>query len=255
MFYINENDNNILINQEQDIAKVTRSAETTNQYTTFDENLLKSLTKFTKPALKSQLEQLIKDRKIFFGITKQSFPATFGTYRLHQDYLESIILDSHLLDIDLKTGDSIKPNNLLYATYYTLIRVIVKTFFDDIKKNETLINMLLTYYQFLFIKQFKFIGLIDKKKRIFDILVGVFVYRFIIGYNSVGALNRVFDNLKMSPDEEKELRTFFDNSMIDKYTKFNEIFRSFNDFKITTETPMDLAMTLMMKIKNQHIYQ
>ena len=151
----------------------------------------------------------------------------------NKNSLAGIILDMNTLEIDSHTGISSKCDLAFYAIYFEFIRNIITS-------NQKIINTdskldLLTI-KALYLLYLKILGsqitLNEKQKLFLQYDIAYFYFRFMKNNPHPLALSNALSLNDNYRDEAKFiLKTF------DKYEKMKDVFKSFIDFKITTESP------------------
>lgn len=157
--------------------------------------------------------------------------------------LAGIILDMNTLGIDSTTGICTNLDLAFYSIYFEFIRNIITS-------NQILVNkdskLDLLVIKILFILFLKILGssitLNDKQKIFLSYDIAYFYFRFMKNQDHTLAISNALTTNDELHDETKfVLKTF------EKYERMKDIFKSFIDFKIITESPAVMIIKTINK--------
>jgi len=211
-------------------------------YDKFDGQLYGSFKTFPKKPVQDILMDLLKKEVISFGLGSKDYDDYGNIVFKPTRELVGIVLNTNTNDIELTTGNTSNPFDITIIAYYLYIKALVVANYEKISKDGDFIENCVKYLKYLFYKVLKMSGLTDDQQKYVDGLIEVFFYKFIMQEPTVKAINNIKDETsKKFLKEQKDL--------IDRYSKFTEIFRAFYDLKIiVNENPTQMLMRFVNSI-------
>jgi hypothetical protein len=231
---------NALTKAESKVLVYSRIQENSDMYNQFDSDFNTYLTKLPSNLLKTNVQQLISRKCIFIGVSQLQFVGNLGKAVINRDIFGGAVLESSEFEINTTTGETPNMDRCIYGSYYLFVNGIISLNFDEIKKDETLNNLIIQYLTSLFIKLLK---LDSSRINLLKSVISIFYYMFMFDMKYTSALAITLSNIELENEEE------LTNKSIEKYTKFRDILSAFIDFNFTYETPNKLISDIISKLK------
>lgn len=226
---------------EKSIAVLNRNSsenQNVSVYQNFDSELSSYISKIPSEVVRSIIIDLLNKKMIFCGILPVHQSGILGTilFNSSSNELIGIVVEMNNLEIEVFDGTITRTGDVVYSIYQQYIRAVVINKVDLIKKNVDLMNLIEKYFNFLIIKILKLTYLTEKQRIMFNIVTSAFFYRFYNNVNYNLSVENAFTKYcpKTLYDELSEVITA---EKMKRYSKFNDLFNAYFDFKVLLDDP------------------
>lgn len=232
---------------EKDFMCLLRVSKSDEIYSNFD-NTLHTYSNKIKNQPSSICNALLARKNIYLALLMSSNINILGSYVIDSNKLNGIILNTGVLDIDIKTGDVSAPDDLIYIIYFQFIRAVVDLNSKDIQNDMDLNSLLVDYYTFLLMKNMKLPLLNDKQLELFKFITGAMFFKYFYKDNDALAIEKC-QNI-VAPDSYSEFKQAIRNSSFSKFEDIKDIIKLIGEFKISFDPPNQLLYQLLLNIKS-----
>lgn len=207
-------------------------------YQLFNTNIAKHFAKFPNPILKRTLQPLIDNNLITIGYPDKLKNLILGQIiHTYDDKIAAIGINHVTHDID-NTGNSLSFDKIIGSIYFTLIEFTLgSTFYTKAKSDEILAQRTCHYMEYVFVKSLKLFELYPEKRKLLDVVVRYFFYRFLNEKNSTISYDIA---IKENPD----IKNIIPLSKLEKYAGFTAVFDALYDLNIVSMTPNNMKYVM-----------
>jgi hypothetical protein len=207
-------------------------------YQLFNTNITKHFAKFPNPIFKRTLQPLIDNNLITIGYPDKLKNLILGqVIHTYDDKIAAIGINHVTHDID-NTGNSLSFDKIIGSIYFTLIEFTIgSTFYTKAKADEILAQRTCHYMEYMFVKSLKLFELYPEKRKLLDVVIRYFFYRFLIEKNSIVAYD-------IATKETQEIKTVIPLNKLDKYSGFTSVFDALYDLNIVSMTPNNMKYVM-----------
>ena len=246
----------MLATREKNIYVIERSGNYQETYKNFDELFKAFLNKLPSNNVKKYVSHIFDKQLIFVGTsTSAKNDAVFTRLFLPKTKLNGIVLDSHVLDIDVSTGDTTNIDDCVYAVYHGLIRASILVNRDKIIKDTDLHKLLINYIFRIFLRVIgQGVVYNDKQKNFVYMACAYSFYRHFLKQKHSLAISNVKYNHKSIFDKET-LSEFSDMMQgISRYDSIKDIPKILIDLNVYHDSPSKAMIKLLEILGNTGVF-
>ena len=236
-----------LKNNEKKVIIVLRVDENKSAYDNFDNDFSAYLEKLPQSPLKIAVGRLFNKRLVYYGTAKNADGTTWNRLLISKnDKLAGIVLNAYALDISIKNGTTPSIDDVVYSTYYGLVRAAVIINKQEIIKDKEFHKLITNFLGVQFLKILgKNISVNPQQKTFLNLIATYLFYRQFLEMKHpkvVSILNKNYTDVFPKESLEKF------SSYLDKLSPFNsfkDLPRIVQMFGIADVSPPQLTMSII----------
>lgn len=247
---------NILATKERNIFVINRTQENKDLYSNFDNLFNTFLLKLPENNVKKYVNYVFTKNIIYIG-NSVGFKTDLVFSRLYktESKLFGIVLDSSVLEIDIKTGDTSRIDDCIYASYFGLVRSAILLNKQEIAKNQDLHKLLCTYLYHIFIRAIGQKTIYNEKQKSLVRLACTYIYyrQFLTQtHNMTVSLIKRYHSELFNKNDLDEFIPLLDN--VSKYNTVKDIPKILVDLNVYHDNPSNITIQLIRIIESTGYY-
>lgn len=240
-----------LKNNEKKVIIVLRIDENEKPYNTFDGEFSAYLSKLPNSPLKKSVGFVFNKKLIFYGTAKNTDGITYARVLISKnDKLAGIVLNSYALDISIREGSTPSIDDVIYASYYGLIRAAAIIHKQEIRRDKELLKNIAMCMSTLVLKTLgRNIAITQKEKKLLVQLICIYLfYRQFLEEKHTKIISIIHKNYSdlFSKEDLEGLSSYIDK--LNSFNNFKDLPRIIQLFGVADINPAQITMLLIRAV-------